>query len=116
MISSVHLSPKMSRVVLIGHVDLLVIFFILKEYTNYLQKTSRCFILLAIRKYVAGRTHGDKAGYSEKSACASENGYVRRRQTPIFKSGLKAPLSINPEHTPGFRPGSRRVDCQKEEL
>ena len=54
MISSVHLSPKMSRVVLIGHVDLLVIFFILKKYTNYLQKTSRCFILLAIRKYVAG--------------------------------------------------------------
>ena len=40
MISSVHLSPKMSRVVLIGHVDLLVIFFILKEYTNYLQFAS----------------------------------------------------------------------------
>jgi hypothetical protein len=49
MISSVHLSPKMSRVVLIGHVDLLVIFFILKEYTNYLHKASRCFTLFAIR-------------------------------------------------------------------
>ena len=36
-----------------------------------------------------------------------EYGYVRRYQTPIFKSGGKAPLSINPEHTPGFRPGSR---------
>jgi YHS domain-containing protein len=29
-----------------------------------------------------------------------------RRQTPIFKSGLKAPLSINPEHTPGLSPPS----------
>ncbi len=54
MISSVHLSPKMSRVELIGHVDLLVIFFIFKEYTNYLHKASKCFILLAIRKYVPG--------------------------------------------------------------
>ena len=32
--------------------------------------------------------------------------YIRRRKTPIFKSGCKAPLSINPEHTPGFSPGS----------
>jgi glycosyltransferase involved in cell wall biosynthesis len=30
-----------------------------------------------------------------------------RRQTPIFKSGSKAPLSINPYYTPGFSPGSR---------
>ena len=72
MISKVHLSPKMSRVELIGHVDLLVIFFILKEYTNYLHKATKCFILLAIRKYGAGRTHADKAGYSAKSVCASE--------------------------------------------
>jgi hypothetical protein len=73
MINSVHLSPKMSRVLLIGHVDLLVIFFILKKYTNYLHKASRWFILLAIRKYVAGKTHGDKARYSAKSVSAPEN-------------------------------------------
>ena len=30
-----------------------------------------------------------------------------RRKTPIFKSGTKAPLSINPGYTPGFSPGSR---------
>jgi lactate permease len=30
-----------------------------------------------------------------------------RRKTPIFKSGTKAPLSINPVYTPGFSPGSR---------
>ena len=30
-----------------------------------------------------------------------------RRQTPLFKSGSKAPLSINPYYTPGFSPGSR---------
>jgi len=40
MISNVHLSPRISRVVLIGHIDLLVIFFIIKEYRNNLQKTS----------------------------------------------------------------------------
>ncbi len=28
--------------------------------------------------------------------------------------GLRAPLSINPERTPGFRPGSRRVDVKGE--
>ena len=33
--------------------------------------------------------------------------YIRRRQSPILKSGQKTPLSINPEHTPGFRPGSQ---------
>ena len=30
-----------------------------------------------------------------------------RRKTPIFKSGYKAPLSINPGYTPGFSPESR---------
>jgi len=30
---------------------------------------------------------------------------LRRRQTPSFRTGSKAPLSINPERTPGFRPG-----------
>jgi len=30
---------------------------------------------------------------------------LRRRQTPAFRTGLKAPLSINPEQIPGFRPG-----------
>jgi len=30
---------------------------------------------------------------------------LRRRQTPAFRTGSKAPLSINPEQTPGFRPG-----------
>ncbi|MCJ7804029.1 MAG: hypothetical protein MUP18_05460, partial [Desulfobacterales bacterium] len=30
---------------------------------------------------------------------------LRRRQTPAFRMGSKAPLSINPEQTPGFRPG-----------
>jgi len=30
-----------------------------------------------------------------------------RRKTPIFKSGYKAPLSINPGYSPGFSPGSR---------
>jgi len=30
---------------------------------------------------------------------------LRRRQTPAFRAGSKAPLSINPEQTPGFRPG-----------
>jgi len=30
-----------------------------------------------------------------------------RRTTPIFKSGYKAPLRINPGYTPGFSPGSR---------
>jgi len=29
---------------------------------------------------------------------------------PDFKIGVKAPLSINPEHTPGFSPGSEWVD------
>jgi len=30
---------------------------------------------------------------------------LRRRQTLSFRTGSKAPLSINPEQTPGFRPG-----------
>ena len=30
---------------------------------------------------------------------------LRRRQAPAFRTGSKAPLSINPEQTPGFRPG-----------
>lgn len=30
---------------------------------------------------------------------------LRRRQTPPFKAEFKAPLSINPEHSPVFRPG-----------
>ncbi len=30
---------------------------------------------------------------------------LRRHQTPAFRGGSKAPLSINPEQTPGFRPG-----------
>ena len=30
---------------------------------------------------------------------------LRRRQTPSFRMGSKAPLSINPEQTLGFRPG-----------
>ena len=30
---------------------------------------------------------------------------LRRRQTPAFRTGSTAPLSINPEQTPGFRPG-----------
>jgi len=29
---------------------------------------------------------------------------------PRFESELRAPLSINPEHTSGFNPRSRRVD------
>ena len=29
---------------------------------------------------------------------------LRLRQTPSFR-GVKTPLSINPEQTPGFRPG-----------
>lgn len=31
-------------------------------------------------------------------------------QTPPFRAGKEAPLSINPEHTPAFRPESRRID------
>ena len=30
---------------------------------------------------------------------------LRRRQTTAFRTGQRAPLSINPEQTPGFRPG-----------
>jgi hypothetical protein len=45
MISSVHLSPKMSRVVLIGHADLLVIFFILKNIYELLAKSKLMFYI-----------------------------------------------------------------------
>jgi len=31
---------------------------------------------------------------------------LRRRKTPSFRTGSRAPLSINPEQTPGFRPGN----------
>ncbi len=39
----------------------------------------------------------------------------------FLNRGKKASLSINPEHTPGFRPGSRRVDfslkhCARTEI
>ena len=43
----------------------------------------------------------EKNGVGVKSAK-----YVRRRQTPIFKSGLRAPLSINPERSTELTPKS----------
>jgi Mg2+-importing ATPase len=33
---------------------------------------------------------------------------LRQRQTPSFRTGTKAPLSINPEQTPGFRLGEAK--------
>ncbi len=34
---------------------------------------------------------------------------VRRREAPSFKTGQKAPLRVNLEQAPAFRPGSRVV-------
>jgi hypothetical protein len=42
---------------------------------------------------------------------------LRRRQTAVFRMGLKAPLSINPEQIPGIRPGivEGLIFCEGEE-
>jgi hypothetical protein len=69
-------------------------------------------VLRHLRRSLPRRSNRDRRGFLTSARAFPGAGPIgdsihSRRQTPIFKSGLYAPLSINPINTPGFSPGYR---------